>query len=319
LCTCGGGGLSAQRFDRGVRSLGETKRKPFLDVFRDDPVVAGRCLSLTAVSVAPSFIVHPGHADNLSASIRCAEQHDRAALTWLAIIMGWDDACTTIVRLLHANPRHTVDIVAGVPWNNVHANARTIILFATDSHDVCAAIAFSRGDRTAPSAITSVTARAFFAAVTPTVWTTWMVRRFRRMERASRRTVAQSRSRIPGTYRARQHPDPPVHRYVRDVDAVRWTLLLSESSSDPVAFDVRDVDAVRWTLLPIAVRNLTLAALRVAARSPSAALAARCAAKAAAFVGWLSKEGTAFLATLPNDVVTALRPSQRADECTGAS
>jgi len=76
---------------------------------------------------------------------------------------------------------------------------------------------------------------------------------------------------------------------------------------------------VRWTLLPIAVRNLTLAALRVAARSPSAALAARCAAKAAVFVGWLSKEGTAFLATLPNDVVTALRPSQRADECTGAS
>ena len=50
-------------------------------------------------------------------------------------------------------------------------NVQDAILSAADHSDVCAAIAFARGVRPDPLAMTGKTARAFFAAVTREVWT----------------------------------------------------------------------------------------------------------------------------------------------------
>jgi len=115
------------------------------------------------------------------------------------------------------------------------------------------AIAYARGMRFAPPAITQTTARAFFAVVPPAVWDTLTEEE----ERTWRRRLDQADAHLavwsPG------HDATFLERADLD-DALIAT----------VRRHLRDDAAVQWTLLPIAMRDLPLAAISsiVAALSP---------------------------------------------------
>jgi len=111
------------------------------------------------------------HVDILSSLMYRAERNNLDALTRLAAASHMDAAWTAVAQILRTAPNHADRVVRAAPWDALHPDVQTIILSAADPNDVCAAIAFVRSVRGDAPWITYLTARAFFAAVTPAVWT----------------------------------------------------------------------------------------------------------------------------------------------------
>jgi len=293
---------------------------------------------------AASPVARACHASILSSLIQRATWDDLAALTRLAVASCMDEAWTTIVHLLRTNPRNAIHVVEAAPWDALHADVQTFILSAADHNEVCAAIAFARGDRAAPPAITPETARAFFAAATPEVWASLSLN----MKRAWRNKWAggawmkhlavRSLGIDPSFLIPADLNDAliaAIHAHTLDYDAVRWALLpvvirdlpidtfpaliaALPPPPDPIAF-VQIVG--RHRDMPLALRDwitahptphafvAAMTVLRVASRSRTDSVAACCQALAATFAGWSSEETTALLATLPNNILAVLRPN----------
>jgi uncharacterized membrane protein YeaQ/YmgE (transglycosylase-associated protein family) len=291
---------------------------------------------------AASPVARALHADILAALIRRAGWDHLADLTRLAAASRMDAAWTAVAHLLRDAPNDAVRVVAAAPWDALHADVQATILSATDndSTSICAAIAFARGVRGDAPPITQATVRAFFAAVTPTVWDT--------LTEGTQRAWRDALSILDAHLAVRSlGPDPmflagatldddliaAVHRHVRDAHAMRLTLFpiavrylpiadvpaivaALPSPPDPVAF-VQIVG--RHRDMPLALRDwitahptpqaLAGAITALRAASQSAASAARSAALAAAFAGWSSEEATAFLAALPDNTRAMLHPN----------
>jgi len=92
-------------------------------------------------------------------------------LTRLAVSPSMDTVWNDVVRLLRKAPNSADRVVAASPGNPLRADMQETILSAADTDNICAAIAFARGVRTHPPRIMDTTACAFFATVTPEVWT----------------------------------------------------------------------------------------------------------------------------------------------------
>ena len=291
---------------------------------------------------AASPVARALHADILAALIQRAGWDHLADLTRLAAASRMDAAWTAVAHLLRDAPNNANWIVEAAPWDALHADVQATILSATDndSTSICAAIAFARGVRGDAPPITQATVRAFFAAVTPTVWDT--------LTEGTQRAWRDALSILDAHLAVRSlGPDPmflagatldddliaAVHRHVRDAHAMRLTLFpiavrylpiadvpaivaALPSPPDPVAF-VQIVG--RHRDMPLALRDwitahptpqaLAGAITALRAASQSAASAARSAALAAAFAGWSSEEATAFLAALPDNTRAMLHPN----------
>jgi hypothetical protein len=344
-----------------MESLSLTERKRLLHALSAKPFIAASCLPwlpaehaeeiaelaaqdrCTAVLEAyalASPATCASHATILSALIQRAERHDLGALTRLAVASCMDGVWTEVARLLNLNPDVAGLIVTAAPWHVLRPDVQEGLLSAAESHDVCAAIAFARGVRGDAPPITQATVRAFFAAVTPTVWDT--------LTEGTQRAWRDALSILDAHLAVRSlGPDPmflagatldddliaAVHRHVRDAHAMRLTLFpiavrylpiadvpaivaALPSPPDPVAF-VQIVG--RHRDMPLALRDwitahptpqaLAGAITALRAASQSAASAARSAALAAAFAGWSSEEATAFLAALPDNTRAMLHPN----------
>jgi len=281
------------------------------------------------------------HVDILSSLMYRAERNNLDALTRLAAASHMDAAWTAVAQILRTAPNHADRVVAAAPWDALHPDVQTIILSATESNDVCAAIAFARGVREQPPPTTGTAARAFFAAVTPAVWSTLPAETQQAWCRALGMTDVHLAVRSLGL-------DPMFLAHAR----------LDTHMIAAVRSHTRDADAVRRTLLPVAMRDLPLAAvpiitaalpvppnpvafvqiagrmpkmspalhdwiathptaqaavaattaLRVAAQLIDDNIDARCAALAEAFAGWSSEEATELLAALPDNMRIALSP-----------
>jgi len=302
-------------------------------------------LSALAAYTAASSVVHVRHAAILSTLMQRAEPDDLDQQIRLAVATGMANAWAAIQRVLHNDPWNAVHVVAAAPWNDLHTDVQAAILSATRRSNICAAIAYARGMRTQPPPITKKTARAFFAAVTPEVWTALPAE-----------TQQEWRRTLDGT---------ETHLAVRSLGPDPVFLAHSYFSNELVAAvrcHLRDDADVRRTLLPIAVRGLPLDAvpdvvaalpppsdpvvfvqiasgsptmppalrawikahpiaqttaaavtvLRVGVRFGVGSVDTRCAALARAFAGWSSEEATALLAALPKDARAALRPNANA-------
>jgi len=264
---------------------------------------------------------------------------DLIALTRLAVASGMDAAWGEIIRFLHVNPWNAVHVIAATPWNNLDAKVQTTILSAADHNDGCTAIAFARGMRSEPPAITQKTARAFFAAVTPAVWNTLTEKEkrmwLRRLDQADAHLTVRSLGPDPAflAYAAlNDNLIAAVRCHAADVNAVHRTLFpipvrdapvvavpaivaALPLPSDPVAFvqiacGERDMHpALRdWIMehpTPQALAGTTTL-LRAAKRHGLAH--SRAAALSRALAGWGKEEMDALLAALPDNVVTALHP-----------
>jgi hypothetical protein len=299
-------------------------------------------LSALAAYAAASPVARTGHADMLSDLMHCADQFHLDALTRLAVASRMDAAWTTVVQILHEHPDAARHVVAAAPWDDVPGEVQDAILSAADHSDVCAALAFARGERSDPPAMTPETARAFFAAVTPKVWTALPAgtKHAWRAEMVSS-DIAVLAVRSLG-------PDPAflagadldanviaaVRRHAPNEASLRWTLL-------PVAVCDLSPDAVPAVVaalpvppdppafvqiagcrrdLPPALRDWITAhptphaygtaatALHAVLQSITIPFAARCTALAEAFAGWSSEEATTLLAALPDTARAVLRP-----------
>ena len=291
-----------------------------------------------ATYAAASPVAHARHAAVLSALIHRARQDDLIALTRLAVASGMDAAWGAIIRFLHVNPWNAVHVIAATPWNNLDAKVQTTILSAADHNDGCAAIAFARGMRSEPPAITQKTARAFFAAVTPAVWNTLTEKEkrmwLRRLDQADAHLTVRSLGPDPAflAYAAlNDNLIAAVRCHAADVNAVRRTLFpipvrdapvvavpaivaALPLPPDPVAFvqiacGERDMHpALRdWIMehpTPQALAKTTIL-LRAAKRH---GLVYSRVAALRTLAGWERKEMDALLATLPDNVVAALHP-----------
>jgi hypothetical protein len=296
---------------------------------------------------AASPVARTRHADILSALMHRADQYDLAELTRLAVATGMDAAWATVVRLLRDDPWSAIAVITETPWNNLDAKVQTTILSAAPHNDVCAAIAFARGVRDQPPRITKKTTRAFFAAVTPEVWTALPAETQRAWRDALHMSDASLAVRSLG-------PDPIFLEHAR----------LNDGLTAAVRSHVADAHAARGVLLSVAVRDLPITALPavIAAlpppsdpvafvqiagrrremppalrdwitahptpRSCSTAMTLlhiaeqrgipidRCAALAQALADWSREETDALLAALPDDTHAALHPN--ADALTAA-
>jgi hypothetical protein len=343
-------------------ALTPAERDRLLDALRHAPNAAARCLPwlpkadasnivgrikrkylplALGAYVAASPIARAHHVGILSTLIQRDDTDAITELTRLAVATGMDDAWAAVVRILSANPWSAIDVVTAALWNDLPANVQTLILSADDPNDVCAAIAFARGERSDPPAMTPDTAFAFFAAVTPEIWDalpmkkkrTWL----RRLSVANAHLAVRSLGPDPVflahayldkslTTAVRRHaPDERTMRRillpvaVRDLpsDAIP-AVITTLSPPDLATFaqiagrmpEMSPVLRDWFTMHPTVQAAATAAtALRVATRSLTESVAARCAALAAAFAGWSSEEATVLLAALPDDVVVALRPN----------
>ena len=267
-------------------------------------------------------------------------------MTRMAIVTGMESAWTAIAHFLRRTPDVARLVVTAAPWDDVPGNIQDAILSAADRDDVCAAIAFARGDRTDPPlAITWEPTLAFFAAVTPTVWEalpveekrTWLSHLDGENGHLAVRSLgldpmflacAALNDTLIATMRRRLHDDAAVQRMLLSI-AVRESPLAAVPAviaalpkpSDPVAF-VQIAGGISW--MPPALRDwiaahpsphalgAVTAVMRTAARFICDTLDARCAALAAAFAGWSSEDATALLAALPDDVRTTLHPGANA-------
>jgi hypothetical protein len=310
-----------------------------------------------ATYIAASPVARARHTDVLTALIQRIRPYDLAALTRLAAASHMEGAWDAVVRLLRANPWSAVNVVVAAPWDNLRADVQETILSAAAPNDVCAAIAFARGDHTDapahgtildPSKIASETVRAFFAAITPTVWDA--------LPKEKQRVWLSRLS------------DTNAHLAVRSLGHDPAFLAHTRLNDDVIAAvrrSTRDDNDLRHTLLPVAVRDLPIAALpvvvaalpppsdpvafiqiaggsptmppalrawitahptpqamaaastvlRAAARLATDPVADRCAALAAALAGWSREETGALLAALPDDAHAALRPDSNALAC----
>ena len=290
---------------------------------------------------AASPVAHARHAAILSTFMHCATASNVAPLTRLATASRIDAAWTTVVQILHEHPDAARHVVAAAPWDDVPGEVQDAILSAADHSDVCAALAFARGVCDQPTPITRETARAFFAAVTPAVWTALPAgtKHAWRAEMVSS-DIAVLAVRSLG-------PDPAflahaelnaalvaaVRRHIRDDRTLRHTLLpiavrdlppdavpaiiaALPAPPDPVAFiqiaggareippALRDWIAAHPTPQAMAAATTVL---RVAARSPADNVAACCAALAQTLKDLHAAEMDALLAALPNNVHNAFR------------
>ena len=248
-----------------MENLPSAERDRLLNALRTSPDDAARYLpwlpgdyaSMCAVRIDIPFLVYMfaayagaspiarfRHADILAALIRCAQRDHLVALTRLAVASRMDSAWARIVHLLREAPNHADQVVAAAPWNDVRADVQAAILSAAPHNDVCAAIAFARGDRTVPPTITQATARAFFAVVIPAAWDALTEKkkrmRFSRLAGASTHFAVRSPGPEP-TFLAHTVPGNDV------ITAVR--------------IHIHDDAAVHRTLLPVAVRALSPAAI----------------------------------------------------------
>jgi hypothetical protein len=288
---------------------------------------------------AASPVARARHADVLSTLIQHAGCGHLAELTRLAIATGRDDAWAHIASSLRAVPEAAVQSVATAMWKNVRDDVQGIILSAADHNDVCAAIAYACGQHDHPPPITETTALGFFAAVTREVWASMATEERQRwlehMVDDHLYLVVQSLGPDPA-FLARTDVNAAlisaIRCHVRYDNAVRQTLfpvairdlpcvdpailtVLSESSSDPVAF----VQIAGRTLnMPSAfaawiqrnsgaqVLATVLCTLRIGTERDSLTPAARCQTLATAFAGWSVANANEFLAALPNDIGAAL-------------
>ena len=195
--------------------------------------------ALDGYAVAPS-VARAGHAGIISSLMRHATRVDLAELTRLAVASRMDAAWTTVVQILHEHPDAARHVVAAAPWDDVPGEVQDAILSAADHSDVCAALAFARGVCDQPTPITRETARAFFAAVTPAVWTALPAgtKHAWRAEMVSS-DIAVLAVRSLG-------PDPAFLAHAE----------LNAALVAAVRRHIRDDRTLRHTLLPIAVRDL---------------------------------------------------------------
>jgi len=193
---------------------------------------------------AASPVARERHAAILSTFMHCATASNLASLTRLATASRMDAAWTAIMRLLRTDARNAVHVVAATPWDTLRADVQKIILSSANRDDVCAAIAFARGGHTGPSAITQATARAFFAAVTPEVWTALPAETQQKWRDALDMAHTHLAVRSLG-------PDP----------AFLACAALSDDLIAAVRRHLRNDAAIPQTLLPVAVRDLPIAAL----------------------------------------------------------
>ena len=191
-----------------------------------------------------SPVARDRHTDALAALMQRADWYDLAALTRLAVATGMNDAWDAVLRLLPKSSDKAVDVVTAAPWDMLRADVQRSILSAADADDVCAAIAFALGMRSDHPTITRETARAFFAAATPTIWD----------------ELTEKEKRI---WLSRLN-ETNAHLAVRSlgIDPAFLThAILNDSLIGAVSHHVRDDAAVVQTLLPISVRDLPLDAV----------------------------------------------------------
>jgi len=245
------------------------------------------------------------------------------------------------VQILHEHLDAARDVVEAAPWDALRADVQTLILSAADAYHVYAAIAFARGMRDQPLRITRDLACAFFAVVTPEVWTSlspderyaWRSR----LDRMNSYLAVRSLGPDPA-FLARAELNAAlvaaVRRHIRDDRTQRHTLLpiavrdlppdavpavvaALPNPPDPVAF-VQIAGGMRE--MPPALRDWITAhptpqaygtaatALHAVLQSITIPFAARCTALAEAFAGWSSEEATTLLAALPDTARAVLRP-----------
>jgi len=338
------------------------ERERLLSALDDEPFVAASCLPwlpmgsaatiarhLEPNELSPAFaayatalpVARTDHAAILAELFQRAERYDLAALTHLAVGTGMDAAWAAVVHILREAPNDAGRVVAVAPWDDVRPDVQDIILSAADndSTSICAAIAYARGDRAAPPAITPAAAHAFFAAVTPAVWNALPVK----LQQAWRSALdivnthlAVRSLGLDPAFLAHAYLDDAliaaVRRHTPDEDAVRWMLLpiairdLSLAAvsrivaalpppPDPVAFV--QIAGRMWEMSPALrdwitahptpqTQGATITALHAAAKHGT--LVECCGALAHALAGWSWKETHALLDALPDDVCDALRP-----------
>jgi len=301
--------------------------------------------ALDSYAVAPS-VARAGHAGIISSLMRHATRVDLAELTRLAVASRMDAAWTTVVQILHEHPDAARHVVAAAPWDDLHADVQRTILSSANRDDVCAAIAFARGVCDQPTPITRETARAFFAAVTPEVWTALQAE----TQHAWRAEIVSSDIAVLAVRSLGPNPAFVAHtelnaalvaavrRHAPNEASLRWTLLpiavrdlppdavpaiiaALPAPPDPIAFVHI---AGRRREMPPALHDWIVAhptpqvmaaastVLRAAARLATDPVAARCAALAAALADWSREETDALLAALPDDAHAALRPDSDA-------
>jgi hypothetical protein len=351
-------------------ALTPTERDRLLDALRADPAAAfclpwlptgcaettGQYLAANALFpvfaayTAASPVARARHGAILSALMQRTNPYDLDALTRLAVASHMDGACAAVVRLLSADPRSAVHIVAAAPWDDVHPDVQTLMLSAVDDDPsgVCAAIAFARGMRDQPLRITRDLARAFFAVVTPEVWNALPAEIQRAWCNALDAQIGHLAVRSLGidptflacadlddaliaAVRRHIHDDAAGQRMllpvaVRDVphDAVPAVVAALPMPLDPVAFvqiagrirempsALRDWIATHPTPQALAGATTTLLLDTSFRKRQSPPILDRCMALTLAFAGWSSEDATALLAALPDDVRTALHPGANA-------
>ena len=311
--------------------------------------IDGRFLpSALAAYAAASSVVHARHAAILSALMHRARRDDLIELTRLAVASRMDVAWTAIMRLLRTDARSAVHVVGATPWNNLHAKGQTTILSVADHNAVCAAIAYARGMRSDPPAITQKTARAFFAAVTPEVWgalmeeekRTWLSRLDQAHAHLAVRSLGPDPTFLARAYlnadviaavRCHPHDDATVSRMllpiaVRNLSAAVVPAIVAALPlpPDPATFvqiagrmqelspALRDWITMHPTPQALTGTMTTLLLGASSRKRKAIPLPDRCSMLTLAFAGWSSEEATALLAALPDAARAAFRPDSDA-------
>ena len=298
----------------------------------------GCTIALDAYAIA-SPVVHAQHTVALSTLIQRAKWYNLAALTRLAVAFRMDEAWTTIMQILRDDSRNAISVIEAVPWDDLHPDVQTLILSAADDDNVCAAMAYARGIRTDPPSITTESAHAFFAAVTPEIWSALMEEE-RRMwlshlnscENLAVRSLGPTPSFLAHAFfddaliaavRRHLHDDAAIRRTllpiaVRDLppDAVPAIVAALPAPPDPVAF-VHIAGGAREMPLPLRdwitahptpqARGAAITFLHAAVNR--GAPIEHCNALAHALAGWSWVETHALLDALPDDGCDALRPN----------
>jgi len=299
----------------------------------------GCTIALDAYAIA-SPVVHAQHTVALSTLIQRAKWYNLAALTRLAVAFRMDEAWTTIMQILRDDSRNAISVIEAVPWDDLHPDVQTLILSAADDDNVCAAMAYARGIRTDPPSITTESAHAFFAAVTPEIWSALMEEERRMWLSHLNSSCANLAVRSLGptpSFLARAELNTfliaDIRRHVTDESAGRRMLfpvavrdLLIDTIfaiiaslpviDDPITFlqivgrrvDMPPALQAWITAHPTTQAAAAAIALRVAMQLRHDDVAARCAAFAHVLAGWRWEETNALFTTLLDDACAALPP-----------
>jgi len=194
--------------------------------------------------IAASPVARTHHAAILSNLIQCANPDDLSTLARLAVATGMDAAWAEIVRLLSANRWSAELVVAAAPWSDLPIDVQRVILAERHQSNACAAIAFARGAHPDPPPIMGTTACAFFAAVTPEVWSALPAE----MQQTWHRYLAVQDAHLA----VRSLGPDPAFLAGADLDAALIAAMRRHTSND---------ESMRWTIHPIAVRDLPITAV----------------------------------------------------------